>query len=246
MFLADCRSLVNFPANSVSPLPQDSPQKPVAREVVLRNDVGVMKSVLLEAVLVVLCGGLFALLANQISPRGLRLTRNYFPAIQPHASANPVAGPSNSKSQPDAVPSDEQLLAERLRENGLQLMEYAQLQAILHAGPIEQASVLLIDARDEETYQSGHIPGAYEFDPYRPEKQLPSLLPLCEAAQRIVLYCHGGDCEDSEFAALSLREAGVVGPKLFVYGGGITEWTNRGEPVEKGRLHGAKVAQVKP
>ena len=46
--------------------------------------------------------------------------------------------------------------------------------------------------------------------------------------------CNGGTCEDSEFAALSLRDAGVPSNKLFVYIGGFAEWVTNGLPVELG------------
>jgi rhodanese-related sulfurtransferase len=59
-------------------------------------------------------------------------------------------------------------------------------------------------------------------------------MPLCLTAQKIVVYCTGGECEDSEFAAIMLRDAGVPRENLFVYTGGITEWKSQGRPVETG------------
>jgi rhodanese-related sulfurtransferase len=49
-----------------------------------------------------------------------------------------------------------------------------------------------------------------------------------------VIYCNGGDCDDSESAAITLRDVGIANPKLFIYTGGITEWTTNGLPVEIG------------
>ena len=193
-----------------------------------------IKNVLLEALLVVLGGWVFALLANSISPRGLRLTRNYFPAVQLQAPGRAAPSAASGRNEADQVPSDTQLLAARLRENGLQLIEYAQVKEMVRQPAVKPGQVLLVDARDEESYRAGHIPGAYEFDPYHADKYLASILPLCQKAQRIVVYCNGGDCEDSEFAAISLRDAGIPGAKLFVYGGGITEWNASGEGLEKG------------
>jgi len=92
----------------------------------------------------------------------------------------------------------------------------------------------LINARDEQHYREGHIPGACEFDPYHPEKYFATVLPVCQAAEQIVLYCNGGDCDDSESAAITLRDVGIANQKLFVYTGGITEWTTNGLPVEIG------------
>jgi rhodanese-related sulfurtransferase len=49
-----------------------------------------------------------------------------------------------------------------------------------------------------------------------------------------VVYCHGGDCDDSESAAILLRDVGIATRKLFIYTGGIPEWTTNGLPVEIG------------
>ena len=61
------------------------------------------------------------------------------------------------------------------------------------------------------------------------------MLNPCLQASQIVVYCHGGDCEDSEFAALALTQsAGVPAQKIFIYPGGLTEWEASGQPVETG------------
>ena len=60
------------------------------------------------------------------------------------------------------------------------------------------------------------------------------MLPVCQAAEQIVVYCNGGDCDDSETAAILLRDVGIANRKLFIYGGGITEWTTNRLPVEIG------------
>ena len=93
---------------------------------------------------------------------------------------------------------------------------------------------MFIDARNDEHYQEGHIPGAYQFDHYRAAQYFATVLPVCQAADQVVVYCTGGHCEDSEFAALFLRDAGIPAAKLLVYGGGITEWTANGLPIEVG------------
>jgi rhodanese-related sulfurtransferase len=98
----------------------------------------------------------------------------------------------------------------------------------------KQQRIVFIDARDEDHYREGHIPGAYGLDAYHPEKNLATVLPVCQAAEEIVVYCNGGDCEDSQFAAVTFRDAGIPNPKLFVYAGGMAEWTTNGLPVETG------------
>ena len=125
----------------------------------------------------------------------------------------------------------------------MQLIDGRQAVQLFHDSHLKPGVIVFIDARDEEHYQAGHIPGAYEFDPYHPEKYFPAVLPVCQAAEQIVVYCNGGDCDDSETAALLLRDMGIPNQKLFVYGGGITEWTNNHLPVETGARNSGNLQQ---
>ena len=180
------------------------------------------KRVLCESCVVIVMGGLVALAANFLSPRGLSLTRDYFP-MPPQADA-PVLTTSDS---PD-------LTGGHLGSLGLQLADHNLAARLVRDSRRDQELIVFVDARDEQHYLAGHIPGAYPFDRYRLENYLPSLLPVCQTAETIVIYCTGGNCEDSEFAALTLRDAGVGNGKLFVYSGGITEWESKGLPLETG------------
>ncbi len=188
-----------------------------------------------EAVLVAAFGAAFAFAANQLSPRGLALTRDYFPAgtapaVRPVAGeASPPAAGANS-----GAPAPAQWLATQMKERGLQLLDGPQAVKLFHDPRFRRGAIVFIDARDGEHYQQGHIPGAYEFDPYHPEKYFDPILPVCQKAEQIVVYCNGGDCDDSETAALLLRDVGIPNQKLFVYGGGITEWRTNNLPLETG------------
>ncbi len=192
-------------------------------------------AVLLEAVLVVAAGVAFAFAANALSPRGLKLARNYFPgaAVHSNAPARLSAPPLRAPSSTNGNSADAQV-TERLKEKGLQPISRAQTEEIFHDPRYEQGLVVFVDARDEDEYAQGHIPGAYALDPYHPEKELPAVLAPCQNADQVVVYCLGGDCEDADSAAILLREAGVSNQKLFVYGGGFTDWTDHRLPVETG------------
>ena len=68
-----------------------------------------------------------------------------------------------------------------------------------------------------------------------PENYLTNVVPVCLAAQQIVFYCNGGDCDDSEHAAIMLRDSiALPKEKVFVYGGGMTEWASNRLPIEIG------------
>jgi rhodanese-related sulfurtransferase len=192
--------------------------------------------VLLEALLVAAAGIVLAFGANLVSPRGLALTRNYFPAgiNRPVPAATGVGSPRGVANTNLPASSPAQLLAARLKEQGLQWVDGRQAAQLFHDPRFKQGSIAFIDARDEQHYREGHIPGACEFDPYHPEKYFAAVLPVSQAAEQIVLYCNGGDCDDSESAAITLRDVGIANQKLFVYTGGITEWTTNGLPVEIG------------
>ena len=129
-----------------------------------------------------------------------------------------------------------------MKTNGLQLVDGGQATNLFRDARFKQNIIVFIDARDESHYQEGHIPGAYEFDPYHPDKYFAAILPICQAAEQIVVYCDGGDCDDSQTAAILLRDIGIANRKLFVYGGGITEWTNNSLSVELGARNSGKLS----
>jgi len=198
--------------------------------------------VLVEALLILGAGLFFALAANRVSPRGLVLTRNYFPAgiVPPRPAVTNVAG----TNIPALTPA--QLLAARVQEQGFKLIDGSQAVQLFRDPRRQQGVILFVDARDAQRYQEGHIPGAWEFDPYHPEKYFPAVMPLCQAAAQIVVYCNGGDCDDSEAAALTLRDVGIATNKLYVYAGGFTEWVTNNLPVETGERDSGNWRNPKP
>jgi rhodanese-related sulfurtransferase len=195
-----------------------------------------LKNVLLETLLVGAAGAMFAFATNALSPQGLNLARDYFPgATRAHAQAPTGINATAASAGTNAAPlSEAELLAARLQAKGIHLAEKNQVTELSRDPRREQDLVLFIDARDDKDYAAGHIPGAYQLDYYHPEKFMASIVPLCLNAQQIVVYCHGGDCVDSELTATLLKETGIPVEKLFVYGGGFNEWEKSGLPMELG------------
>jgi rhodanese-related sulfurtransferase len=193
-----------------------------------------IRTIVVEAAIVVIVGLGIALTANVLSPRGLALSRNYFPGGTNPVPAAPGPVPAPPVLAATNEPSASAQLSERLRGKGLQELQRSQAEILFHDPRDQDGRIVFVDARDEDHYQQGHIPGAYELDPYHPEKELGTVLPVCQAAEEVVVYCTGGECEDSDTAAILLRDGGVPGRKLFVYGGGFTEWAAAHLPVETG------------
>jgi len=174
-------------------------------------------------------GAALALAANALSPRGLTLARNYFPN-DPRGSA--AGAPAAAVGAPGGSPAEQ--VQARARELGLGVADSNLVSRLFSDSRREQGGVVFIDARDTEQYQAGHIPGAWQLDYYHKEEFLPAVLPVCLAAQEVVVYCNGGACEDSLLTASVLLAPVVPKEKLFVYAGGYTEWTNNRLPIELG------------
>ena len=193
-----------------------------------------MKQVLYEGLCVAVGGILAAFLANAFSPRGLALNHNYFPDVG--------VAKTNLTTEPGRTNSPAEVLAASLKALGLQLVDSNAVSRLFQDPRREQNLLLFIDAREEAPYQAGHVPGAFEYNHFHPERYLANVVPACEIAQQIVVYCNGGDCEESKFAALSLRESlsGVSRTNLLIYGGGMTEWVTNHWPVELGERNSGR------
>jgi rhodanese-related sulfurtransferase len=192
-----------------------------------------------EAVVVLVAGMVLALLANALSPQGLKLARNYFPEGTYASSPLPVDEatefPSTDSVAKPAAADGMSVVERRLRQRGLERIELSEVQVWMEDPRYEMELVILVDARAARPYQEGHVPGAYSFDHYRPEATLAEVLPAALMAEQVIVYCGGGDCEDSEFAAIFLRDAGVPGDRLRVYTGGLQEWREAELPIELGQ-----------
>jgi rhodanese-related sulfurtransferase len=206
-----------------------------------------IRVILCEAAILAVAGIGLALLANQLSPRGLSLKRDYFArAPAPSAKSSPeTMAPPPSDSHKLSHGGDAGL-EERLRSKGLNPTTTKEAEQLFRDPQYEQELIVFVDARDDRHYQEGHIPGAYQFDRYYPEKYLPAVLPACLAAARVVVYCTGGKCEDSEFAATTLVEAGVPAGQISVYLDGITDWLAQKLPVETGARKSGTLREQTP
>lgn len=189
------------------------------------------KKTVIEAALVLGAGLIVALAANALSPRGLTLSRDYFPAAHPPA-AEAGAYVLRGKSP-----------LERLKEKGLQAATHGEVVQWYRDPGYAEGRIVFVDARNAQRYGSGHIPGAYLFDHYHADDYLAALLPVCFMAEKVVVYCTGGDCEDSEFAAVIMLNAGVPRENLFVYSDGVAGWKAAGLALETGEQNSGVLTQ---
>ena len=170
-------------------------------------------SLLRQALLFAGLALLLTLVGNALHPRGLELGRDYFPS---------GAAPDT----PNALPV-----------HSFSTIDWAELSEIAEFARGEQPDLILLDARSAGAYEMSHLPGAWQVDPYHVEESLPALMPELqrEDLYYIVVYCRGGDCEDSLSLAHELvYRRGLPLEVVRVYEGGMIDWTAHGGPLVSG------------
>jgi len=199
-----------------------------------------VKNLLLETLLVAAAGLALGFAANAFSPRGLTLGRNYFP--QDNVIRTPASlGTNTGATVTHTNLSPEALLAERLHAQGLKQADSNLVARLFHDPRGQQNLVVFVDARNDTEYKEGHIPGAYQLDYFHPTDYLGTVLPICGVAEQVVVYCNGGNCDDSLGTATFLVSAKIPKEKILVYVGGITEWSTNGMPVEIGERQSGQI-----
>jgi rhodanese-related sulfurtransferase len=99
-------------------------------------------------------------------------------------------------------------------------------------------NVLFLDARRTSVYEQGHIPGARTYSVWESDiddkvrKLFDERSDPRDQALPIVIYCSGGDCEDSHMLAQKLW--GIQFNNVYVYKDGFPDWQQHGAPVHTG------------
>ena len=77
-------------------------------------------------------GAALAFAANALSPRGLELSKNYFPGAQPSLPGARQGAPAVTNPSATNANSAAELLAARLRQDGLQLADSKLVKQLFH------------------------------------------------------------------------------------------------------------------
>ncbi|HWI40862.1 MAG TPA: rhodanese-like domain-containing protein [Verrucomicrobiae bacterium] len=84
------------------------------------------------------------------------------------------------------------------------------------------ARAVFVDARGEEEFRRGHLPGAVRLPPEAGEEERVALRRRIPTGLPVVVYCSGNGCTDSMKTASLLMRDGVA--PVYVYEGGYPEW----------------------
>ncbi len=184
-----------------------------------------LKQSILEALALLVLSCVVGLAFNARSGAGLVLTRDYFPVL---------TGPGSGLSGPEAGdPADPSISDDgQLPQHGFQVVSLSDALDYYSRG---ESSIVFIDARDDAHYEKCHISSAIQFDYYRPDDYIGNVRDFADDAEIVILYCNGGECEDSIQAARYLTEE-IDDPLpfdiVYVFEGGIQEWFEAGNERE--------------
>ena len=143
------------------------------------------------------------------------------PAPTPPASSPVPGAPSSSAAVRAFPPHPEKPWAEISGDDVVSLHE--------------RGDVPFLDARRTSVYREGHIAGARPFSIWESDvddKVKALFQEGRDQSQPVVVYCSGGDCEDSHTLAQKLYFVGF--DNVLVYKDGFPDWQKRNLPIHSG------------
>ncbi len=104
--------------------------------------------------------------------------------------------------------------------------EISEIDATHARERIESGEPVVVDVREQDEWDEGHIPGAVHVPRGHLESRIERLAP--DAARPVIVYCSAGN--RSAFAAKTLTEVGY--DDVVSLAGGFTDWKRNGFPVQ--------------
>lgn len=184
---------------------------------------------------IVVFATVLAFATNSLRPsHSIQLGRDYFneiPAVEIDNGSEVIG----VDTEPDS--GDPPMVAP---DDGIQRLSFEEARDNFYSGEDEfeasgESIYLFVDARDRDLYEERHIPGAVWLHHYESEQLIDELRPELEMAFFVIVYCNGGDCEDSLHLAADLSSLyGIPTENIYVFEGGLNEWVDNEMPIVSG------------
>jgi rhodanese-related sulfurtransferase len=163
----------------------------------------VFRKTIKEIIILVGISVTLAMVVNYISPKGIALVGQW-DTSKGVITASPT-GPEEWKPE--------------------EINSVARAKEIFDTG-----NVLFVDARLQDNYEDGHIPGAISLPVGQFDEQIESFLNQHSPDTPIVTYCSGRTCEDSHNLAQLLSDVGFTNVRVFI--DGFPGWEAGGYQIE--------------
>jgi rhodanese-related sulfurtransferase len=151
------------------------------------------------------------------------------PATAGSRPANPVPAPAAAPAAPAAFEPD---LAKTFPPHPDKAAVEISPDSVLL---LHRRKALFLDARRSSVYAEGHIPGARSFPVWESDIDARVKALFDEGLDQrapVVIYCSGGNCEDSHMLAEKLYMVGF--DNVLIYKDGFPDWQKRRHPVATG------------
>lgn len=161
-------------------------------------------------------------------------------APRPKENDKPIAAtPSDAPAQPTREPTEEPAVATEPPEAPAGERIDPELVKQGHI-TVEQAFALFsaeppayfLDARRKDVYEAGHVAGAFRLPLEAFKGQQPAHLDVMPREEVYVVYCEGGNCDESVAVQKQLLLAAYT--KVYVMHAGYPGWVKAGHPTEVG------------
>jgi glyoxylase-like metal-dependent hydrolase (beta-lactamase superfamily II)/rhodanese-related sulfurtransferase len=115
---------------------------------------------------------------------------------------------------------------EQLISDAAQRISFMSQEEVLRRLRSEEPGITLLDVRERDSYEQGHIPGALLIPRGQLELRVNELLP--DPTARIVVYCQFGKV--STLATATMRDIGFT--RAIAMAQGLESWLKKGYPIE--------------
>lgn len=154
------------------------------------------------------------------------------PELKPAAS---TAESDDANSEPNAVAATPPGMAEDPNQGSpFQVIDIEEVREVYLDDRTQYGLNVFVDARADGPFEAGHIPGAVQCDYYRLDFYIDSVLARAAGAEKVIVYCNGGDCEDSLHVCGELLNYEIPWHSIYLFKGGWEAWKETELPVETG------------
>lgn len=153
------------------------------------------------------------------------------PVVTPGPSAQPKA-PMPKPDAPQAV-APSPAGTTNFSPTAQDAMPKGHITLTLAKQLFDAQSAIFVDARKMELFEAAHIAGAFKIELHDFQQGDPQILMMIPRDSQVVIYCTGGNCDESEKVAQMMQGSGYA--KCFVLHDGLPGWQAMGWPTEQGR-----------